>query len=225
MNTSDRFDDGGMIGSESRFMTYTKEKDEKAKVNKEANAEASKEDSTATAAPKKKNRSKNKVKRLQDTPGHSTESKKKSKVSKKGKSKKGLQNILINSKSGRNKVFQSLRDAGESIKETMKGQMDKVKNLLKPKSKKGAACQSFSEVISKEGVQVGLTLDPYLLDLTEVERVQKEEEENWEEDLMLWEEGWGRDFKLKQVTGEEEEEDIRSPHWEDVKEVGIVNYD
>ena len=35
---------------------------------------------------------------------------------------------------------------------------------------------------------------------------------------MLWEEGWGGDFRLK-TAGEEEEEDLGSPNWEDVKEV------
>ena len=95
-----------------------------------------------------------------------------------------------------------------------------MKNLLKPKSKKRSR-QMFSEVISKEGVQVGLMLDPYLMDLGELEKGEKEEVENWEEKVMLWEEGWGRNFKFKRVTGEEEEEDLRSPHWEDVKEVRV----
>jgi len=244
-----------------------KEKEEKAKVNKEGKeAEAEKVNismydklalleernptrlskkkcnvSSSGAVVPKKNKSKNKVKGLQDQPSSSTNnylaevkalqshilsslqdtsgiSKKEKAKRKKEKAKiKRLQDKSTNSKPDRNKIFQGLRAAGESIKETMKGQVDKVKNLLKPTSKKGAG-QSFSEVISKEGVQVGLTLDPYLLDLAEVERVQKEVEENWEEDLMLWEEGWGRDFKLTRVTGQEEEEDLRSPHWEDVKE-------
>ena len=181
---------------------------------------------------KKKKKSKNKVKRLQDTPGQPNKNGEKTEVSKKGKSKiKKLQNMSVNTKLDRNKIFQSLKAAGESIKETVKGQVDKVKNILKPKSKKGAGGQRFSEVISKEGVKVGLTLDPYLMDLSEVEKLQMEEEElfvstvNWEEDLMLWEEGWGRDFKLKRVNGEEEEEDLRSPHWEDVKEVTVKNLD
>jgi len=244
-----------------------KEKEEKAKVNKEGKeAEAEKVNismydklalleernptrlskkkcnvSSSGAVVPKKNKSKNKVKGLQDQPSSSTNnylaevkalqshilsslqdtsgiSKKEKAKRKKEKAKiKRLQDKSTNSKPDRNKIFQGLRAAAESLKETTKGQVEKVKSLLKPASKKGAG-QSFSEVISKEGVQVGLTLDPYLLDLAEVERVQKEVEENWEEDLMLWEEGWGRDFKLTRVTGQEEEEDLRSPHWEDVKE-------
>jgi len=197
---------------QNRCMAYGKEEEQKVKVNNEAKAEAEEDNvkisicdklalleernptrlskkkckvsSSGAVVPKKK-KSKNKVKKLQNTPGHSKENEKKNKVSKKGKAKiKRLQDMSVNFKPDRNKIFESLRTAGESIKETMKGQVDKVKNLLNPKTKKGAG-QTFSEVISKEGVQVGLTLDPYLLNLAEVERVQKEEEDNWEEDLML----------------------------------------
>ena len=180
---------------------------------------------SGAVVPKKKNKkkkSKNKVKRLQEPAGHPKENVEPNKVLKKGKSKiKKLQDMSINSKLDRNKIFQSLKAAGESIKETVKGQVDKVKNLLKPESKKGSG-QKFSKVISKEGVHMGLTLDPYLMDLSELERVQREEEENFEEDLMLWEEGWGRDFKLKRVTEEEEEEDLKSPYWTDIKEVSCT---
>ena len=38
------------------------------------------------------------------------------------------------------------------------------------------------------------------------------------QDLAKEEEGRGGDFRLK-TAGEEEEEDLRSPNWEDVKEV------
>ena len=79
--------------------------------------------------------------------------------------------------------------------------------------------QRLSEVISKEGIEIGLTLDPYLLDAAELERAQKQEDESREEDIMLWEEGWGRDFRLIKLGEEEEEEDLRSPQWEEVRKV------
>ena len=83
---------------------------------------------------KKKKKSKNKVKRLQDTQPKKNEEK--SQVSKKDKSKNiKVQDVSVKSKLDRNKIFQSLKAAGESVKETLKGQVDKVKNLLKPKSK------------------------------------------------------------------------------------------
>ena len=167
----------------------------------------------------------------------------------------------------RNKIFQSLKAAGTGIKETTKGQLDKVKNLFKPKPKEepfknlrnldpnwttrdvfGVSLrevldeispnvekkmevksageeedkvtgQRLSEVISKEGIEIGLTLDPYLLDAAELERAQKQEDESREEDIMLWEEGWGRDFRLIKLGEEEEEEDLRSPQWEEVRKV------
>jgi len=126
---------------------------------------------------------------------------------------KRLQDASHNSKRGRNKLFRGLKAAGKSIKESFQEQVVKVKNLVKGKSKG----KSFSEVLSNEGVDVGLTLDCYLIEAGEVEKVQREKEENLEEDLLLWEEGWGRDFRLK-TAGGEEEEDLRSPNWEDVKE-------
>ena len=79
--------------------------------------------------------------------------------------------------------------------------------------------QRLSEVILKEGIEIGLTLDPYLLDAAELERAQKQEDESREEDIMLWEEGWGRDFRLIKLGEEEEEEDLRSPQWEEVRKV------
>ena len=187
---------------------------------------------------------------------------------KKSKSKnKRLQGQSAGSKMDRNKICQSLKAAGTSIKETMKGQLDKVKNLCKPKPKEepfkklrnldpnwttrdvfGVSLrevldeispnvekkmevksageeedkvtgQRLSEVISKEGIEIGLTLDPYLLDAAELERAQKQEDESREEDIMLWEEGWGRDFRLIKLGEEEEEEDLRSPQWEEVRKV------
>ena len=116
----------------------------------------------------------------------------------------------------RNKLFHGLKTAGKSIKESFQEHVAKVKNLLKPKAKE--KLQSFSEVLSNEGVEVGLTLDRYLIEAAEIEKVQREKDENLEEDLLLWEEGWGGDFRLK-TAGEEEEEDLRSPNWEEVKEV------
>jgi len=129
---------------------------------------------------------------------------------------KRLQNTSHHSKPDRNKLFRGLKAAGKSIKESFQEQVAKVKNLVKPKSKEKH--QSFSEVLSNEGVEVGLTLDRYLIEAAEVEKVQREKEENLEEDLLLWEEGWGGDFRLKTAAGKEEEEDLRSPNWEDVKE-------
>ena len=129
---------------------------------------------------------------------------------------KRLQNTSHHSKLDRNKLFRGLKAAGKSIKESFQEQVAKVKNLVKPKSKEKH--QSFSEVLSNEGVEVGLTLDRYLIEAAEIEKVQREKEENLEEDLLLWEEGWGGDFRLK-TAGEEEEEDLGSPNWEDVKEV------
>ena len=187
---------------------------------------------------------------------------------KKSKSKnKRLQGQSAGSKMDRNKICQSLKAAGTGIKETMKGQLDKVKNLFKAKPKEepfkklrnldlnwttkdvfGVSLrevldeispkvekkmkvksageeedmvtgQKLSEVISKEGIEIGLTLDPYLLDAAELERAQKQEDESREEDIMLWEEGWGRDFRLIKLGEEEEEEDLRSPQWEEVRKV------
>jgi len=128
---------------------------------------------------------------------------------------KRLQNTPHHSKLDGNRLFCGLKAAGKSIKESFQVQVAKVKNLVKPKSKEKH--QSLSKVFSSEGVKVGLTLDRYLIEAAEVEKVQREKEENLEEDLLLWEEGWGGDFRLKTV-GEEEEEDLRSPNWEDVKE-------
>ena len=127
---------------------------------------------------------------------------------------KRLQNASHNSNRDRNQLFRGLKAAGKSIKESFQEQVVKVKNLVKGKSKG----KSFSEVLSNQGVEVGLTLDCYLIEAGEVEKVQREKEEILEEDLLLWEEGWGGDFRLK-TAGEEEEEDLRSPNWEDVKEV------
>lgn len=127
---------------------------------------------------------------------------------------KRLQDTSHKSKLERNKLFRGLKAAGKSIKESFQEQVVKVKNLVKPKSKG----KSFSEVLSNEGVEIGLSLDCYLIEAGEVEKVQREKEENQEEDLLLWEEGWGGDFRLKS-GGEDEEEDLRSPNWEDVKEV------
>ena len=187
---------------------------------------------------------------------------------KKSKSKnKRLQGQSAGSKMDRNKICQSLKAAGTGIKETMKGRLDKVKNLFKPKPKEepfknlrnldpnwttrdvfGVSLrevldeispnvekkmevksageeedkvtgQRLSEVILKEGIEIGLTLDPYLLDAAELERAQKQEDESREEDIMLWEEGWGRDFRLIKLGEEEEEEDLRSPQWEEVRKV------
>ena len=187
---------------------------------------------------------------------------------KKSKSKnKRLQGQSAGSKMDRNKICQSLKAAGTSIKETMKGQLDKVKNLCKPKPKEEpfkklrnldpnwttrdvfgmslrevldeispnvekkmevksageeedkVTGQRLSEVISKEGIEIGLTLDPYLLDAAELERAQKQEDESREEDIMLWEEGWGRDFRLIKLGEVEEAEDLRSPQWEEVRKV------
>ena len=90
-----------------------------------------------------------------------------------------------------------------------------MKNLVKPKYK---AKKNIVEVLSKKGVQIGLTLDCFLIEAGEVEKVQREKEENLDKDLLMWEEGWGGEFRLK-TAGDEEEEDLRSPNWEDVKEV------
>ena len=127
---------------------------------------------------------------------------------------KRLQDTSHHSRWGRNKLVRGLKAAGKSIKESFQEQVEMVKNLVKPKVKE----KSFSEVLSNEGVLVGLTLDSYLIEAGEVEKAQREQEENQEEDLLLWEEGWGGDFRLK-TAGEQEEEDLRSPNWDDVKEV------
>ena len=129
---------------------------------------------------------------------------------------KRLQDMSHQSNLGKGKIFDSLKAAGQSIKATFQEQVVKVKNVvkLKPKEKR----KSLSEILADEGVEVGLLLYPYLIDASEIERVHKEEEENLEEDLMLWEEGWGGEFRLKTV-GEEEDDDLKSPNWEDIKKV------
>ena len=111
--------------------------------------------------------------------------------------------------------------AGKSIKDAIHGQVVKMKTLVKQKTKERKQ-HNFYEVLALEGIEVGLMLEPHLVDSGELERVEKKEEENLEQDLMLWEEGWGGDFRLK--TAVAEEEDIRSPYWEDVKEVRILSY-
>ena len=141
-------------------------------------------------------------------------------ISKCGKNKVSLKRLQNGSKPNRNNLFQKMVTAGKSIKDAIHGQVVKMKTLLTQKSKERR--QNFHEVLALEGIEVGLMLEPHLVDFAELERVQKKEEENLEQDLMLWEEGWGGDFRLK--TAAAEEEDIRSPYWEDVKEVRILSY-
>ena len=138
-----------------------------------------------------------------------------------GKNKVSLKRLQNGSKPNRNNLFQKMVTAGKSIKDAIHGQVVKMKTLVKQKTKERKQ-HNFYEVLALEGIEVGLMLEPHLVDSGELERVQKKEEENLEQDLMLWEEGWGGDFRLK--TAEAEEEDIRSPYWEDVKEVRILSY-
>ena len=137
-----------------------------------------------------------------------------------GKTKASLKRLQNGSKPNRNNLFQKMVTAGKSIKDAIHGQVVKMKTLVTQKSKERQ--HNFHEVLALERIEVGLKLEPHLVDSGELERVQKKEEENLEQDLMLWEEGWGGDFRLK--TAAAEEEDIRSPYWEDVKEVRILSY-
>ena len=134
-----------------------------------------------------------------------------------GKNKVSLKRLQNGSKPNRNNLFQKMVTAGKSIKDAIHGQVVKMKTLVKQKTKERQ--HNFYEALALEGIEVGLMLEPHLVDSGELERVQKKEEENLEQDLMLWEEGWGGDFRLK--TAAAEEEDIRSPYWEDVKGVRI----